>query len=120
MRTQSEQLEEQARRTRARLSETMEALHTRMTTGQVVEQLADYARRGAPAQFLRNLGRDAVENPLPLTLIGVGVAWLILASSRSPRVDVECSRVEANPAGRSPPRLPRSVDGDWPRQGMSG
>jgi hypothetical protein len=88
METQSEQFEEEARRARARLSETLEALRTRMTTGQVVDQLTDYAKVGPPAQFFRNLTREAVENPLPLTLIGVGVAWLIIASRLSrPRVE---------------------------------
>jgi hypothetical protein len=88
MGTQSEQFEEQARRARARLSATLEALRTRMTTGQVIDQVADYARGGPPARFFRNLTREAVENPLPLTLIGVGVAWLIIASRLSrPRVE---------------------------------
>jgi hypothetical protein len=90
METKSEQFEEQARRARARLSETAEALRTRMTTGEVVDQFADYARQGPPAQFFRNLTREAVENPLPLTLIGIGVAWLIIASRLS-RARVEHS-----------------------------
>jgi Protein of unknown function (DUF3618) len=89
MATQSEQFEEQARRARTRLSETLEALRTRMTPRQVVDQLADYASRGPAAEFFHNLAREARENPLPLTLIGVGVAWLIIASGLSSRTRVE-------------------------------
>ena len=44
MASQSEQLEQQSRQTRARISETVEALRDRMTAGQVIDQVADYAR----------------------------------------------------------------------------
>src|SRR5947208_16581231 len=33
----------------------------------------------------RNLAREVRENPLPLVLIGIGIAWLMVASSRSSR-----------------------------------
>ena len=56
-----------------------------MSPGQVVDQLIDYAREGPAAEFGRNLAREVRENPLPLLLIGVGIAWLMVASSRSSR-----------------------------------
>src|SRR3984893_4821862 len=85
MGTQSEQLERKAHQVRARLTETLEELRARMTPGQVVDQLADYAREGLAAEFFRNLAREIRENPLPLALIGAGVAWLIIASSQASR-----------------------------------
>lgn len=89
MGTESEQLEQQARKARARLSGTIEELRLRTTgsgtPGQIVDQLADFASDGPVAEFLRNLAREARENPLPLTLIGIGVAWLIIASTLSAR-----------------------------------
>jgi Protein of unknown function (DUF3618) len=85
MGTQSEQLERKARQARARLTETFEELRAGMTPGQIVDQLADYARDGPAAEFFRNLARQIWENPLPLTLIGAGIAWLIIASSQSSR-----------------------------------
>jgi ferritin-like metal-binding protein YciE len=85
MANQSEKLEREAGRTRAQLSETLEELRARMTPGQVIDQLIDYAREGPAAEFRRNLAREVRENPLPLVLIGIGVAWLIAASSRSSR-----------------------------------
>ena len=85
MANQSEKLEREAGRTRAQLSETLDELRARMTPGQVIDQLIDYAREGPVAQFGRNLAREVRENPLPLVLIGVGIAWLMLASSRSSR-----------------------------------
>jgi hypothetical protein len=85
MGTQSEQLERKAQQARARLTETLEELRAGMTPGQIVDQLADYARDGPAAEFFRNLARQIWENPLPLTLIGAGIAWLIIASSQSSR-----------------------------------
>jgi hypothetical protein len=85
MKTQCAQLERESHKGRARLSQTLDELRARITLGQVVDQLADYARHGQTAEFLHNLARDVRENPLPLTLIGAGVAWLIIASSLSAR-----------------------------------
>jgi hypothetical protein len=85
MGTRSEQLERNTHQVRARLTETFEELRAGMTPGQLVDQLADYAREGPAAEFFRNLAREIRENPLPFTLIGAGVAWLIIASSRSSR-----------------------------------
>lgn len=95
MGTQSEQLDQQARHLRACISATMEALRDRMTPGQVVDQIADYAQHGPAADFLRNLGREVRENPLPLTVIAIGVAWLIIASSLSSRARAQQASGEA-------------------------
>ena len=40
------------------------------------------------AEFLRNLGREVRENPMPLVLIGIGIAWLMVASSRTSRAAI--------------------------------
>ncbi len=85
MAVQSEELEREAQRTRGQLTLTMQELCARMTPGRLVDQMIDYARDGPAADFLRNLGREITENPLPLVLIGIGVAWLMVASSRTSR-----------------------------------
>jgi hypothetical protein len=85
---QSEQLRREAEEARWQLSATLEELRDRITPGRVVDQLIDYTRDGPVAEFLRNLGREARENPMPLALIGIGVAWLIIASNRKSRAMV--------------------------------
>ena len=85
MANQSAQLEQEARRTRAQLSQTVDEWRARMTTGQVIDELIAYARDGPGAEFGRNLAREVREHPLPLVLIGIGIAWLMVASSRSSR-----------------------------------
>jgi Protein of unknown function (DUF3618) len=88
MEPQSEQLKREAEEARWQLSATLDELRARMTPGRVVDQLIDYTRDGPVAEFLRNLGREARENPMPLALIGIGVAWLIVASNRTSRAIV--------------------------------
>src|SRR5260370_13170952 len=86
MARQSEQLEREAEQTRQQLAGWLEELRSRVTPGQVIDQLADFAREGAAADFLRNLGREIRENPIPVLLIAVGIGWLVIAASRSPRM----------------------------------
>jgi Protein of unknown function (DUF3618) len=88
MESQSEQLEREAEETRWQLSGTLEELRGRMTPGRVVDQLIDYTRDGPAAEFLGNLGREIRENPTPLVLIGIGIAWLMVASSRTSRAAI--------------------------------
>jgi hypothetical protein len=54
----------------------------------VVDQLIGYARDGPAAEFGPNLAREFRENPLPLVLIGIEIAWLMVASSRSSRAAI--------------------------------
>jgi hypothetical protein len=88
MEPQSEQLKREAEEARWQLSATLEELRDRITPGRVVDQLIDYTRDGPVAEFLRNLGREAREYPMPLALIGIGVAWLIIGSNRTSRAMV--------------------------------
>jgi hypothetical protein len=83
MPSQSEQLEREAGQTRAQLSRTVEELRGRMTPGQMIDQLTNYAREGPAAEFRRNLAREVRENPLPLVLIGIGIGESRKISARA-------------------------------------
>lgn len=80
-----EELEAAADQTRARITLLLDELRQRVTPGQVLDQAIEYSRHGPPAEFVRNLGREVRENPLPLVLIGAGIAWLAIAANRSVR-----------------------------------
>src|SRR6201997_5095329 len=101
MESQSEQFEREAEETRWHLAGTFEELRDRMTPGRVVDQVVDYTRDGPAAEFLRNLKREVRENPMPLVLIGI--AWLMLASSRTSRAAIasaaDCVARAANDIG---------------------
>ena len=86
MESQSVRLEREVEESRRLLSQTLEELRSRMPPGRVIDQVIDYTRHGAAANFVRKLGREALENPMPLVVIGIGIAWLIVASGRTSRV----------------------------------
>lgn len=79
----SEQLEHEAEATRLQVTQTLEELRSRITPGQVIDQVVDYARDGGAAEMVRNFGRQVRDNPLPLTLIGAGIAWLMLGNGHA-------------------------------------
>jgi len=93
-----EELERDIEAARNRLGEDLDELQRRITPGQLVDQLADYAREGPASEFAINLGREIRQNPLPLLLTAAGIAWLIFATERS--------RARALRAGRALP-VPR-------------
>jgi hypothetical protein len=110
----SEQLEREAKGVRNELAGTLDELRRRMTPGRIVDDAVDYAHDTPVAEFLRNLARDTREHPLPLLLIGAGIAWLIIASSLRQRAWPGCApddrmeRVKA--AGSRPASAP---PGKW-------
>jgi len=78
----SAQLEQEAEQTRLQLAQTLDELRERITPGQLVDQAVDYANDSGGGMFVRNLGRQATANPLPVALIGAGIAWLMLSGGR--------------------------------------
>jgi len=98
MTRQSEQLEREAEDARCTLAADLDELRHRITPGQIVDEVTDYARGTPVAEFLGNLVRDMRDNPLPLILIGAGVAWSIIASTRRPRIVAEVPVPVAAPA----------------------
>jgi len=81
----SEQLEREAEQARFHLAESLNELRLRATPGQIVDQIADYAREGPVGDFLGNLTREMRDNPVPLLLIGIAITWLVVSTSLSPR-----------------------------------
>jgi ElaB/YqjD/DUF883 family membrane-anchored ribosome-binding protein len=79
----SEQLERETEEERARISETLNELRARMTPGHVVDRLVDYANDSSGGMFFRNLRQQAVDNPVPVALVGAGLAWLAISGRRA-------------------------------------
>ena len=72
-------------RTRARVSSTLDQLRDRLSPGQMMDEMLDYARGSGGADFARNLGAAVRDNPVPVMLIGAGIGWLMFAGSRDTR-----------------------------------
>jgi ElaB/YqjD/DUF883 family membrane-anchored ribosome-binding protein len=79
----SEQLEREAQATRIRIEETLTELRRRVSPGQIADQALDYARDSGGGDFVRHLGRQVVDNPLPVALMGAGLAWLMMTQRRN-------------------------------------
>ena len=78
-----EEIEAEIQRTRSELDETLSAIERRLTPGQIVDQGIDYLRGSSAREYVRNLGESVKREPIPLALVGVGLAWLMLSDRRS-------------------------------------
>jgi hypothetical protein len=78
-----EQIEGEIRSTRHDIDRTLDALQTRLSPGQLVDQALGYMKSGG-GEFATNFGRTVSQNPIPVTLLGLGVLWLMCSGS-SPR-----------------------------------
>jgi len=79
MNRSAEEIERDVEETRGRLEETVEALKDKMSIGQIIDEAAGYFRGngGEAGEIVSRLADQARANPLPLALIGVGLAWLM-------------------------------------------
>ena len=78
----SDEIQQDIEATRADLDRTISAIEEKLTPGQVVDEMFGYFRNRPGS------GGDLVywlrENPVPVILIGIGLAWLMFGS-RGPR-----------------------------------
>ena len=95
----SAQLEREAEQTRSELAATLEELRSRITPGQLVDQTLNFARESNVGELVRNLGRDARENPLPLALVGTGLAWLMMTNGRRRGFDAALADAKRGASG---------------------
>jgi len=98
-RNPDEILDEMAR-TRAEMDGTLTAIEQRLSPGQLFDQGLDYLRSSGGAQFFSNLGDSAKQNPMPVALVGIGLAWL-MASGRQPGAGAGASRDTMHRAGET-------------------
>jgi Protein of unknown function (DUF3618) len=78
------ELERQVNEERANVSNTVDALMSKASVGNVVEEIARVIGENG-GTMSRNLGRTLRDNPLPALLTGVGLAWL-MAGGGGPRL----------------------------------
>jgi hypothetical protein len=64
------------------MDSTLTALEQRLTPGQLVDQGLDYLRKSGANEFVQNLGGQAKNNPMPIALVGIGLAWLMAAGKQ--------------------------------------
>jgi hypothetical protein len=77
MTTETDNIEADINQSRHALNDTIEALGGKLTPGQIVDEAMGLLH-GQAGKFTANLGRQVRDNPLPLLLIGAGVAMLFM------------------------------------------
>ena len=76
-------IEQELAATRTRLGTHLEELSRRLSPGQLVDEGLAYLREGQASAFMHNLGADVRDNPLPVAVAGLGLAWLAIVGSRA-------------------------------------
>lgn len=84
---EAERIEDDLGRTRARLDATLGELQARLSPGQLLDEALGYVKQSGGAEFGRNLMDNVKGNPLPVALVGIGLAWLMAGGGRSGRAD---------------------------------
>lgn len=79
-----EEIQAEIARTRGDMDATLTAIEQRLTPGQLVDQGLDYLRSSGANEFVHNLGGSVKNNPLPVALMGIGIAWLMATGNRKP------------------------------------
>ena len=67
---------------RSRLDQTLSEIERRLAPGRLMEDGLGYLRNHGAKEYVLNLGDAAKRDPIPLALVGVGIAWLMLSSRR--------------------------------------
>lgn len=108
------ELERDADIARARVADTADSIRSKMTPGQLIDEFTGMFS-GEGSAMLSNLKTQVRDNPLPLTLVGAGLAWLMLGKGTS----VDSSAPGAYSTGREPDGSrnvsdERSLGEGWP------
>ena len=62
---------------RKRIEARIGAIQERMSPGQLVDEVLAYAKGSGGGEYVSNLGKALKDNPLPVALMSVSLAWLI-------------------------------------------
>ncbi|MEX2692044.1 DUF3618 domain-containing protein [Rhizobium mongolense] len=68
---------------RQRIGDRIDVIQERMSPGQLIDEVLAYARSSGGGEYVRNLGQALKDNPVPVALMGVSLAWL-MAKQQAP------------------------------------
>jgi hypothetical protein len=81
MNTSAQDAEREVEASRARFDETVDALKEKLTPGQMFDEMSRSFAGSSGGEMFANFGSQVRDNPLPLALIGAGVALLAMKST---------------------------------------
>jgi hypothetical protein len=104
------ELEVDAEAARARVAETASSIRSKMSPGQLIDEFTGLFTGGDGASALNNLKGQIRDNPLPMALVGTGLAWLMMGGSGGAGSDMPSGERKFGSANGGAPR-PRSAAG---------
>ncbi|HKY23455.1 MAG TPA: DUF3618 domain-containing protein [Vicinamibacterales bacterium] len=81
-------------RTRAQMDRTLSEIEQRLSPQELLNQGLSYVRHSGATEFAQNLGGAAKQNPLPVALVGIGIAWLMALGRQPAYQDGDSLRAE--------------------------
>lgn len=79
--TETTRIERDLEETRARLDATIGALQDKLSPGQLLDQSLAYLKDSGGGEFVHNLKYNVQTHPMPVALIGIGLAWLMMGGN---------------------------------------
>jgi len=79
----SAEIEQEIAEDRRRIEDRLDAIQQRMSPGQLVDEVLNYAKSSGGGEYASNLGAAVKNNPIPIALVGVGLAWLMAGPKTS-------------------------------------
>lgn len=76
-------LEREINQTRAQMDQTLGALEQKFSPGQLLDQALGLVKEHG-GDFASNLNNSIKQNPVPVVLTAVGIAWMMMSSNRPP------------------------------------
>ncbi|WP_375449983.1 DUF3618 domain-containing protein [uncultured Devosia sp.] len=88
------ELEHEIEQQRNRVESTIDQIQDKLSPGQMVDELLSYGKEHGGGEFVSNLSRSVTSNPLPIALVGIGLAWLMAkpGTSSSGQADRDTDR----------------------------
>jgi hypothetical protein len=88
------QIEREIEQDRLRIEAKIGAIQEKLSPGQLVDEALAYAKGHGGGEFVSNLKTSAVANPIPVALIGIGLAWLMAKPAPSSSAPARTRDVE--------------------------
>lgn len=107
----SAELEREAERARARVAETAETIKSKLSAGQLLDEFTGMFSGGDGSQAFVNLKNQIRDNPLPVALVGAGLAWLAFGRGRSDWVAAGMSEEHSDGSAGTMRSMASSVKG---------
>lgn len=82
------EIEDEIARARADMDVTLDAIQRKLSPGELMDQALTYVKQNGGDDIMNSVGNLVRDNPVPVALVGAGLAWLIYAAAR-PQHDEE-------------------------------